>query len=69
MRGTPMPETGVSDGIRTRDNWDHNPALYQLSYTHHVCRTGAKPIRTTAADNRRGAPLGALSAGSLTVGQ
>ena len=28
---------GVSDGARTRDNRDHNPVLYQLSYTHHVC--------------------------------
>ena len=26
---------GVSDGARTRDNRDHNPVLYQLSYTHH----------------------------------
>ena len=25
---------GVSDGIRTRDSWDHNPVLYLLSYTH-----------------------------------
>ncbi len=26
---------GVNDGIRTRDNRDHNPGLYQLSYAHH----------------------------------
>jgi hypothetical protein len=26
---------GVSEGARTLDNWSHNPALYQLSYTHH----------------------------------
>ena len=26
---------GVSDGDRTHDHWSHNPALYQLSYTHH----------------------------------
>jgi hypothetical protein len=25
----------VSDGTRTRDNRDHNPGLYQLSYAHH----------------------------------
>ena len=25
----------MSDGARTRDNRDHNPVLYQLSYTHH----------------------------------
>jgi hypothetical protein len=29
---------GVSDGARTRDNRDHNPVLYQLSYTHHEAR-------------------------------
>ena len=28
---------GVSNGARTRDLLDHNQALYQLSYTHHVC--------------------------------
>ncbi len=26
---------GVGDGTRTRDDWNHNPGLYQLSYTHH----------------------------------
>ena len=31
--------TGVNDGIRTHDNRDHNPGLYQLSYAHHhACR-------------------------------
>jgi hypothetical protein len=24
----------VSNGARTRDDWIHNPVLYQLSYTH-----------------------------------
>jgi hypothetical protein len=28
--------SGVTDGIRTRDIKDHNLALYQLSYSHHV---------------------------------
>ena len=28
---------GVADGTRTRDNWNHNPGLYQLSYGHHWC--------------------------------
>ncbi len=27
---------GVDDGNRTHDNWNHNPALYQLSYAHHI---------------------------------
>lgn len=26
---------GVADGDRTRDNRNHNPGLYQLSYGHH----------------------------------
>jgi hypothetical protein len=25
----------VNDGARTRDNRNHNPGLYQLSYAHH----------------------------------
>ena len=28
-------KSGVNDGIRTRDNRNHNPGLYQLSYIHH----------------------------------
>src|SRR5471030_97391 len=31
-------EDGVADGARTHDNRNHNPGLYQLSYSHH-CRT------------------------------
>ncbi len=32
--GRPRPVlSGVSNGNRTRDNWSHNPVLYQLSYT------------------------------------
>ena len=27
---------GVNDGARTHDNRNHNPALYQLSYAHHI---------------------------------
>ena len=26
---------GVADGVRTHDNRNHNPGLYQLSYSHH----------------------------------
>ncbi|CAA9890902.1 conserved hypothetical protein [Candidatus Methylobacter favarea] len=25
----------MNDGARTRDNRNHNPGLYQLSYAHH----------------------------------
>ena len=27
---------GVGDGTRTHDNQNHNLALYQLNYTHHI---------------------------------
>ncbi len=30
-----MKLNGVTDGTRTRDNRNHNPGLYQLSYSHH----------------------------------
>ena len=29
-------KSGVADGDRTRDNRNHNPGLYQLSYGHHI---------------------------------
>ena len=31
--------SGVADGARTHDNWNHNPGLYQLSYGHR-CTSG-----------------------------
>ena len=34
---------GVADGIRTHDNRNHNPGLYQLSYSHHCCRPPGNP--------------------------
>ena len=27
---------GVADGARTHDNRNHNPGLYQLSYSHRM---------------------------------
>ena len=29
------PTNGVANETRTRDNRNHNPGLYQLSYSHH----------------------------------
>jgi hypothetical protein len=41
-------KAGVADGTRTRDNRNHNPGLYQLSYSHHkkqlACPTGLEPV-------------------------
>ena len=28
--------SGVDDGTRTRNAWNHNPVLYQLNYIHHI---------------------------------
>ena len=35
----------MADGARTRDNRNHNPGLYQLSYSHH--RDAGAPISET----------------------
>ncbi len=29
-------DDGVADGARTHDNRNHNPGLYQLSYSHRA---------------------------------
>lgn len=33
---------GVTEGIRTLNLRDHNPALYQLSYSHHGGLAGSR---------------------------
>src|SRR5512147_369598 len=38
--------SGVGGGVRTHDHWNHNPALYQLSYTHRI---GNDPIVSNAS--------------------
>ncbi len=47
-RSTVDYRDGVDDGTRTRDNRNHNPGLYQLSYVHHfrtvACPTGLEPV-------------------------
>ena len=32
----PTDKNGVNDGTRTHDNQNHNLALYQLNYVHHI---------------------------------
>ncbi len=40
-----LKKDGVIDGARTRDNWNHKPGLYQLSYNHHfLCATKRKRV-------------------------
>ena len=36
----------MDDGIRTRDHWNHNPGLYQLSYAHHFSKFLITPVFT-----------------------
>jgi hypothetical protein len=38
---TELRADGVKDGTRTRDNRNHNPGLYQLSYRHHCANCSA----------------------------
>ena len=41
------PINGVNKGTRTLDNQNHNLALYQLNYAHHISLNGAPSgIRT-----------------------
>ncbi len=38
-----LKKNGVDDGIRTHDDRNHNPGLYQLSYAHHYSAKLARP--------------------------
>ena len=40
---------GVADGARTHDNQNHNLALYQLNYGHHIKKPLARPARLERA--------------------
>src|SRR5512132_356503 len=75
--------TGVADGARTHDNRNHNPGLYQLSYSHHrasdysertsaPCMSiGRSPARRAEGNDSQRGSLAALSrdasADSLTL--
>lgn len=54
-------ENGVADGARTHDNRNHNPGLYQLSYSHRRATHYSARLVTC----RQGAE--AAAAGALTV--
>ena len=45
----------MDDGTRTHDDWNHNPGLYQLSYTHHKTVKNRSPpaLQIGAPDRNR----------------
>src|SRR5262245_38001620 len=61
--------SGVSDGIRTRDNRDHNPGLYQLSYAHRNASSSRSLWKSNDHANlrktRNGVQFAALAAEPL----
>ena len=54
---------GVADGARTHDNRNHNPGLYQLSYSH---RRRSEYRGCAAAAIHFDAALAPAAAGSVT---
>ena len=55
LRAHPSFSCGVSEGDRTLGHRSHNPALYHLSYTHHIFSGTPERIRTS--DLRIRSPL------------
>jgi hypothetical protein len=41
---------GVTEGDRTLDHRNHNPALYQLSYSHHNTTLNQRLVRPTGIE-------------------
>jgi hypothetical protein len=59
---------GVADGTRTHDDRNHNPGLYQLSYSHHRGREYIECAiagRVTAGRGRLSVDRGCRTAGGL----
>ena len=44
-------ENRVTDGVRTRDTWSHNPVLYQLSYGHREDDEGPFTDESSGTDS------------------
>src|SRR5690606_31743366 len=53
-----MQSDGVADGARTHDNRNHNPGLYQLSYSHHWCKSRAAPAKKKDYSSNLACPEG-----------
>ena len=47
-------KNGVDDGDRTHDHRNHNPALYQLSYAHHLTDKPGVSVDNTGLEIGRG---------------
>ena len=63
-RGDPDPLlwSGVGDGTRTHNTWNHNPVLCQLNYTHHM---DAEYHADKSSHSRAGTPEGTRTPGLL----
>ena len=48
----PTVAFGVNDGTRTHDNQNHNLALYQLNYVHHMVRLKRFELPAHALEGR-----------------
>ena len=64
---------GVANGIRTHDNWNHNPWLYQLSYSHHCILSRGSDYfsdhRSSSAGTKMARPTGFEPETSASGGQ
>ena len=58
----PLPWSGVGDGTRTHNTWNHNPVLCQLNYTHHM---DAEYHADKSSHSRAGTPEGTRTPGLL----
>src|SRR5664280_1860367 len=53
-RASQFTRNGVADGARTHDNRNHNPGLYQLSYSHHrTVNYSERPFRSAVQAAQR----------------
>lgn len=63
----------MANGTRTHDNWNHNPGLYQLSYSHHCILSRGSDYfsdhRSSSAGTKMARPTGFEPETSASGGQ
>ena len=57
---------GVAGGVRTLGHRNHNPALYQLSYSHHTKSSLARPYFESPALFHK-ASTRSFTSGSISI--